>query len=221
MTRRGADPIRPIAAAELERVAALVGLHAGSSVACAWVEAFRCALAKWRDKLNPPRHFALHDCAEIVALLGLQARPAAGAAAVVDIEFMLFHIREDRAKNNAEWLLEAKRLGLKAPRGTPRGPFYGLCSDVLTVAHIYQDVTGEPIRNSVAHPFFRLAQICTRRADPSKYIQAITKPPFKLRKPGEKSEIDQWRHSKEMKDKTRRLVNGMAAKIFARDPDSE
>jgi hypothetical protein len=116
--------------------------------------------------------FSPSERSEISGILQL-ARAAPACVGI--IEEMLTRSRKLEADEAAEFST------LRRHRGRP-GLGVGLLQDLASLAFMYEHATGAPMKNSNSrlrygrtrpHPFYRLAQICLRKGDPSGLIALV------------------------------------------------
>jgi hypothetical protein len=120
--------------------------------------------------------FSAKERAEVARLFGLNGADA--AKNVLATEEILAEWRARRAREEAEIEDELKRLKFVRPRGRPGGREYQAMGELIFLSRMYVGITGRPIRNSTSHPFYRLAQIFLRRADPGPLIASLKRPPW-------------------------------------------
>ena len=95
------------------------------------------------------------------------------------IEDWIKKINVDYAREEAHWneQIRAGKVGPR-PRGAPAGRSVDIVAKAAFLGWLYTFHTQDKIKNSSAHPFYKLLQLCLRYSDPSHIIKALKRPPW-------------------------------------------
>ncbi len=127
----------------------------------------------------PQQRFSTAERAKIARALRKDLQSREVIAFIKAIEDGLTRIRADLSSEGQYRRKFFESRGARAPRGRPNdGQSVMIMGLLYLCARLYTHITSNTIKNSRSHPFYRLAQVCLRRSDPSPFIARLKSPPW-------------------------------------------